>query len=163
MPYVAVVGPGDTADEVLLGTAYAVGCGVAARGAVLVCGGLGGVMAAACRGARAAGGITLGLLPGTDRSRANPWVAIAVPTGLGEARNVLVARSADVLVAVGGSWGTLSEVALACRAGTPVVSVHGWQVRDGADGPAAGITAVADAAGVLATLDTHLPADDHRS
>ena len=162
MLYVAVVGPGDGADDVLLATAYAVGSGVAARGAVLVCGGLGGVMAAACRGARAAGGLTLGLLPGSDRTAANPWVAIAVPTGLGEARNALVVRSADALVAVGGSWGTLSEVALACRAGTLVVAVHGWQVRDGDGAIPTGVTAVGDAAGVLAALDLRLTAGEHR-
>ncbi|HLZ39088.1 MAG TPA: TIGR00725 family protein [Mycobacteriales bacterium] len=157
MPYVAVVGPGDETDEVLLATAYAVGSGVAARGGVVVCGGLGGVMAAACRGARAAGGVTLGLLPGTDRSVANPWVVIAVPTGLGEARNAVVVRTADVLVAVGGRWGTLSEIALACRAGTPVVAVHGWRVDDGAGGPR-GVTVATDAANALGILDTLLAA-----
>src|SRR5512144_1945249 len=157
MPYVAVVGPGEATDEALLATAYAVGSGIAARGGVVVCGGLGGVMAAACRGARAAGGLTLGLLSGTDRSVANPWVVIAVPTGLGESRNALVARAADVLVAVGGSWGTLSEVALACRAGTPVVAVHGWRVDDGAGGPP-GVTVAADAADALGILDARLAA-----
>src|SRR5512144_753528 len=157
MPYVAVVGPGEATDEALLATAYAVGSGVAARGWVVVCGGLGGVMAAACRGARAAGGLTLGLLPGTDRAVANPWVVVTVPTGLGEARNAVVVRTADVVVAVGGSWGTLSEVALACRAGTPVVAVHGWRVEDGAGGPP-GVAVATDAAAALGIVDGLLAA-----
>ena len=82
---------------------------------MLVCGGLGGVMEAACRGARSRGGMTVGLLPGTDRDDANGWVVLALPTGLGEARNALVVRAADAVVAIGGGWGTLSEIALALR------------------------------------------------
>jgi uncharacterized protein (TIGR00725 family) len=92
----------------------------------VVCGGLGGVMAAACRGAKSAGGLTVGILPGEDRAAANPWVDVAIPTGLGEARNALVVRAADVVVAVGGEYGTLSEIALALRAGKPVVGVATW-------------------------------------
>jgi uncharacterized protein (TIGR00725 family) len=123
--YAAVVGPGTAAGEEEA-AGERIGAGLAAAGLVVVCGGLGGVMAAACRGARSAGGRTLGLLPGEDRSAANPWVEFAVPTGLGEARNVLVVRCADVVVAVGGGWGTLSEVALAVKRGLPVVAVGGW-------------------------------------
>src|SRR5664279_4606015 len=94
-PYIGVIGVGDVpADGELAQTAYAVGRALAGRGALVVCGGLGGVMAAACQGARSAGGTTLGLLPGLARAAANPWVDIVVPTGLGEARNVLVIRSA---------------------------------------------------------------------
>lgn len=104
-------------------TAYAVGAAVAAAESVLVCGGLGGVMAAACRGAREAGGTTLGLLPGLDRTAANRWVELAVPTGLGELRNGLVVRAADGVLVVGGGWGTLSEVAFARKAGRSVVIV----------------------------------------
>jgi uncharacterized protein (TIGR00725 family) len=103
-----------------------VGAGLARAGAILVCGGLGGVMAAACRGAKSAGGTTLGILPGDDRAAANEWVDVAVASGLGEARNALVVRAADALVAVGGEFGTLSEIALALKAGKPVVGLGTW-------------------------------------
>jgi uncharacterized protein (TIGR00725 family) len=105
-----------------------VGRAVAEAGAVLVCGGLGGVMEAACRGARAGGGLTVGILPGTARADANAHVDVAVPTGLGEGRNMLVVRAADALVAVGGEYGTLSEIALALQAGTPVVGIATWEL-----------------------------------
>lgn len=108
--------------------AEVVGAALASAGAVVVCGGLGGVMAAACRGARAAGGLTVGLLPGGDRSAANPWVEVAIPTGLGEARNALVVAAASVVVAIGGEYGTLSEIALALRSGRPVVGVRTWSL-----------------------------------
>ncbi len=135
-PYVAVVGPGDATAE-QEATAEAVGRGLAERGAVVVTGGLGGVMAGASRGARGAGGVTLGLLPGEERGDANRWVTVAVPTGLGELRNALVVRAADVLVAIGGGHGTLSEVALALKLGRRVVGVHTWEI--------AGIEVVPDA------------------
>lgn len=109
--------------------AEAVGRGLAESGATVVCGGLGGVMAAACRGAHAGGGLTVGILPGLDRTAANRWVDVAVPTGLGEARNVLVVRAADAVVAVGGGYGTLSEVAFALKTGTPVVGLHSWGIE----------------------------------
>lgn len=128
---VAVVGPGH-ATEAEESAARSVGRGLATAGAAVVCGGLGGVMAAACAGAREAGGTTIGILPGTDRAAANPHVQVVVPTGLGEARNVLVVRAADALVAVGGAYGTLSEIALALRAGLTVVGLGTWSlVRDG--------------------------------
>jgi uncharacterized protein (TIGR00725 family) len=114
---------------------------------VLVCGGLGGAMEAACEGAKAAGGTTVGILPGADRGAANPFVDIAVPTGLGEARNALVVRAADVLIAVGGGYGTLSEVALALRAGKPVIGLDTWGI-DGvrvASSPEEAVTAAFDA------------------
>ena len=133
-PNAAVIGPGDTADSTLLADAEAVGAGLARAGATIVCGGLGGVMAAAARGARSAGGQVIGMLPGVDPGAANEWVGVAVPTGLGQGRNLLVVRGARVVVAVGGSWGTLAEVALARRLDIPVVSLHGWTV----DGPGAG-------------------------
>ena len=89
-------------------------------------------MEAACRGAKAAGGTTLGILPGSNRSDANAFVDVAVATGLGEGRNALVVRTADVVVAVGGAYGTLSEIALALRAGIPVVGLHTWELaREG--------------------------------
>src|SRR3954452_12575073 len=118
-PYVAVVGPGD-ADAAAERDAEVAGRVLAEGGAVVVCGGLGGVMSAACRGAREAGGLTLGLLPGTDRAAGNPWLSVVVPTGMGELRNGLVVRASDALVAVGGGFGTLSEIALALKTGRPV-------------------------------------------
>lgn len=124
-PWIGVVGPGE-AGPAESERAEEVGAEIARAGAVLVCGGLGGVMAAACRGAVELGGLTVGLLPGEDRKAANEWVAVAVPTGLGEARNVLLVRAADALVAIGGGWGTLSEIALALRAGLPVVGIGSW-------------------------------------
>lgn len=111
-----------------MAAAETVGRGLAESGAIVVCGGLGGVMEAACRGAREAGGTAVGILPGTERSAANRWVDVAIPTGLGEARNALVVRAADVLIAVGGAYGTLSEVALALKAGKPVIGVSTWRL-----------------------------------
>lgn len=125
--YVAVVGSGDVnAQE--QEEAEAVGRELARRGAVLVCGGLGGVMEAACRGARAEGGTTVGILPGLDRADANEFVDVAVATGLGEARNALVVRAADALIAVGGGYGTLSEIALALKASKRVIGIDSWDV-----------------------------------
>jgi uncharacterized protein (TIGR00725 family) len=136
-PYIAVVGPG-SASEREQQDAEAVGRLLAEAGAVVVTGGLGGVMAAACRGAVGAGGMTLGILPGDRRTAANEWVTVALPTGLGELRNGLVVRTADAVVAVGGAYGTLSEVALALKTGIPVVGLDTWAI-DGierADTPA---------------------------
>jgi uncharacterized protein (TIGR00725 family) len=143
--HIAVIGPGEPADPAILAAAHAVGTGLARAGCVLVCGGLGGVMEAACRGAKQAGGRTLGLLPGTDRAAANPYIDIAVPTGLGEARNALVVRAADAVVAVGGGWGTLSEIALAMRTGVPVIALDSWTVSDGTGAAVIGPTTVGDA------------------
>ena len=109
--------------------AESVGRFVARSGAALVCGGLGGVMEAACRGARAEGGVTIGILPGLDRSAANPHVEVAIATGLGEARNALVVRAADCLIAVGGAYGTLSEIALALKTGKRVVGLKTWEIE----------------------------------
>ena len=142
-PYVAVVGPGE-ASPGQVAVAEEVGRLLALRGAVVVCGGLGGVMEAACRGARAGGGSSVGILPGGDRRAANAFVDVAIATGLGEARNALVVRAADVVVAVGGSWGTLSEIALALRAGKRVVGVGTWEVTRPEGAPAAGGGAAAD-------------------
>jgi len=128
--YVGVVGPSDAgADE--LADALVLGRGLAERGHVVVCGGLGGVMAAVSRGASESGGVVVGLLPGSSRSDANPHVTVAIPTGLGELRNGLLVRSSDVVVSVGGSWGTLSEVALAVRTGVPVIALNGWDLPPG--------------------------------
>ena len=127
-PYVAVVGAGGSVADGVLALAEAVGADLARRGAVVVTGGLGGVMEAACRGARAAGGTTLGILPGADRADANAYVDVAVATGMGELRNGLVVRCADGVIAVGGEYGTLSEIALALKAGTPVAGLATWQI-----------------------------------
>jgi uncharacterized protein (TIGR00725 family) len=138
-----VVGAGE-ASPVELELAEEAGAAVASAGCGLVCGGLGGVMEAACRGARSRGGLTVGLLPGLDRDAANGWVIVAVPTGLGEARNALVVRAADAVVAIGGGWGTLSEIALALKTGVPVTGVGTWEPSIGGS-PADGIVACADA------------------
>ena len=130
--YVGVVGPGDGATSDDLAVAREVGRLLAEAGAVVVCGGLGGVMAAACEGAVSAGGLTVGLLPGTDRAAANPHVTVALPTGLGELRNGLLVRCCDAVIGVSGSWGTLSELALARRTGVPVVLLGSWRVASAA-------------------------------
>jgi hypothetical protein len=127
-PYVAVVGPGEASPDELH-AAEEVGAGLAAAGAVVVTGGLGGVMEAACRGARSRRGRTVGILPGEDRDAANGWVEIAIATGVGELRNGLVVRAADAVVAIGDGYGTLSEVALALRLGRPVVGLGTWDVH----------------------------------
>lgn len=101
-------------------------------------------MEAACRGAKEAGGLTVGILPGTDRAAANAFVDVAIPTGLGEARNALVVRAADALVAVGGGYGTLSEIALALKAGKRVVGLDSWDIE--------GVIAAADPAGAVAAV-----------
>src|SRR3954470_9237398 len=129
--WIAIVGPG-SAEAPELEAAEEAGAAVAEAGAGAVCGGLGGVMEAACRGARSRGGLTLGLLPGLDREEANGWVVVAVPTGLGEARNALIVRAADAVVAIGGGWGTLSEIALAMKTGVPVVGVGTWELEHSA-------------------------------
>jgi uncharacterized protein (TIGR00725 family) len=146
---VAVVGRDDAGPEER-GVAEQVGRGLAEGGAVVVCGGLGGVMEAACRGAQAVGGTTLGILPGLDRREANPHVEVAIPTGLGEARNALVVRAADALVAVGGGYGTLSEIALALKTGKPVIGLGTWDLRGaevvGAGSPPEAVTAALSSA-----------------
>jgi uncharacterized protein (TIGR00725 family) len=103
-------------------------------------------MEAACRGAKEAGGTTVGILPGSDRSTANPFVDVAIATGLGEARNALVVRSADALIAIGGGYGTLSEVAFALKAGKRVAGLGTWDVE--------GVVAVDDAEAAVATVLT---------
>jgi len=125
---VGIIGAG-MADAELEQTAAEVGRRIAGQGWLLVCGGLGGVMAAACRGAREAGGTTVGILPGSDPAAANPDVDIPIATGFGEGRNVIIVRTADLLIAVGGEYGTLSEIAFALKAGKPVVGLGSWDIR----------------------------------
>jgi uncharacterized protein (TIGR00725 family) len=122
---ISVIGAGDCTPAEAA-QAEAVGRGVAARGAVLITGGLGGVMAAASKGARAAGGLVVGVLPTGRAEDANPHVDVALVTGMGDARNVIVAGSADAAIAVGGRLGTLSEIAFALKRGIPVVGLGSW-------------------------------------
>lgn len=149
--YVAVVGPGEEATAGDVAAASTVGRLLAERGVVVLTGGLGGVMAAASAAAAAAGGVVVGLLPGDRRGAANPDVTIAVPTGLGQARNAVVATAADGVLAVGGSWGTLSEIALARRMGRPVVTLGGWRLTD-AGGSAVELSRAASPEDAVATL-----------
>ncbi len=136
--HIAVVGPGDADDETCE-LAAEVGRLIATRGAVVVCGGLGGVMDAAARVAAERGGTSVGLLPGHDRGEASPHLTVAIATGLGEMRNTLLVNDGDAVIAVGCSWGTLSEIALAVRRRIPVVSLAGWSITGHAgvavDGP----------------------------
>jgi uncharacterized protein (TIGR00725 family) len=146
---IGVIG-GNEATTDVLETAYTVGLMVAARGHVLVCGGRGGVMREACRGAKAAGGVTVGILPGEDLSDANEYLDIPVVTGLGSGRNIIVARTANALIAIGGAYGTLSEIAFGLMLGRTVVGLGTWELRDSA-GREAPIVRVAGAeAAVLA-------------
>ncbi len=152
MTSVAVVGAASCSAQEEL-AAEELGRLLAQAGALVVTGGRGGVMAAACRGAVSCGGATLGLLPGESRDDANPWVEIAVPTGLGEGRNVLVVRAADAVVAVGGGYGTLSEIALALKLGRPVVGLGTWELRaPGSGEPDAGVRRAADPATAVALV-----------
>ncbi len=147
---IAVVGSGSCGpDDARL--AEEVGRRLAEVGALVVTGGLGGVMAAACRGAREAGGTTVGLLPGETRAEANDWVGVALPTGLGDGRNLLVVRAADAVIAIGGEYGTLSEIALALKGGRPVVGLGTWEVRrHGETGSDPGIWRADDPASAVA-------------
>ena len=125
--YVAVVGSGTATGE-LYERAREVGRLVAERGAVVVCGGLSGVMEATARGATETGGTALGILPDEDRGRANAYLSYSVATGAGHARNLAVVCSGDVVIAVGGEYGTLSEIGLALKVGRPVVALGSWDL-----------------------------------
>jgi uncharacterized protein (TIGR00725 family) len=125
---IAVCGPDPVPDGEVEARAEAVGRLIARAGAVLVCGGLGGVMEASCRGAAAEGGLTVGILPDLDRRRANPYLTYSIPTGMGEMRNTLLVRAADAVIAVAGEFGTLSEIAFALKTGVPVVGMDTWEL-----------------------------------
>ena len=127
---IAIIGAGQSSKGVAQ-IAESVGRELGKRGATLVCGGLGGVMEAACRGAKSEGGLTIGILPGFSRHEANPYVDIPIITGLGEARNIIVVRTAQAVIAVGGEYGTLSEIAYALKMGIPVVGLDTWQLAKG--------------------------------
>ena len=125
--FVAVIGGGQpSSQEAKL--AEEVGRQLAKQGAILVCGGLGGVMEAACRGASSEGGITIGILPGENRQVANPYVQIPIVTGIGHARNIAVVKSAQAVIAIGGSYGTLSEIGHALQSGIPVIGLNTWSL-----------------------------------
>jgi hypothetical protein len=125
--FIAVIGGSDpTSKEARL--AEEVGQELARQGAVLVCGGLGGVMEAACRGASAEGGITIGILPGENREAANPYVQIPIATSIGYARNAAVVKSAQAVIAIGGSYGTLTEIGFALQSGIPVIGLNTWTI-----------------------------------
>lgn len=145
--YVAVVGPADGARPTDLAHAEEAGRWLAEGGAVLLTGGHHGVMQAAARGARDAGGISIGLMPGHDRAAGAPEHTYLLPTGLGELRNGLIVRAADAVLAIGCSWGTLSEIALARRTRVPLVLVDAWDL------PADAGVVVADAEAAVAVID----------
>jgi len=125
---IGVLGGGTCSGEIEQ-LAEQVGEAIARRNAVLVCGGGGGVMAAACRGAKRAGGTTIGILPGRDASQANPHVDIPIVTGMGDARNIIIVRTAAVVIAIDGEFGTLSEIAFALKLNTPVIGLRTWDVH----------------------------------
>jgi uncharacterized protein (TIGR00725 family) len=125
--FIGVVGAGDCSEDICE-LAEEVGEGIAAAGAILVCGGMGGVMEAAARGAKKQGGITIGILPGVDKNQGNPHIDFPIVTGLGEGRNLLVVRNSDVLIAFPGKFGTLSEIAFALKLGKPVFGLSTWNV-----------------------------------
>jgi uncharacterized protein (TIGR00725 family) len=125
--FIGVIGGGEASAQITT-LAEEVGREIARRGAVLVCGGLGGVMEAACRGAAGGGGLTVGILPGEDRRAANPYIRIPVATGMGRARNVAVVRSCQAVIAVDGSYGTLSEIGHALQAGVPIIGLSTWSL-----------------------------------
>ena len=126
---IGVVGSGEE-DPELSRVAEELGAQIAGRGAVLVNGGLGGVMLASAKGSKRAGGLTVGILPGRDVKEANPYIDIPIPTGMGEMRNALVVRASMGIIAVGGGYGTLSEIALALKTGKPVVGINSWEVSE---------------------------------
>jgi uncharacterized protein (TIGR00725 family) len=156
-PQVAVSGGGSDSAPEALRIAEEVGRGLANAGAVVVCGGLGGVMDAAARGAAQAGGEVIGIVPGDDPAEANEHCTHVVATGIGHARNLAVVASADAVIAIAGEWGTLSEIAFARRLGRPVVTVGSWRVTGaGAMEAAPGIEAADDAAAAVDAALRHL-------
>lgn len=125
---IAVIG-GKDCDESLYQQAVEVGRLIARNGAILVCGGRGGVMEAVCKGASEAGGIAVGILPGDDIRDANSWVTVPIATGIGLARNSIIARTASAAIAIGGEYGTLSEIAYCFQFRIPVFTLHSWDIK----------------------------------
>jgi uncharacterized protein (TIGR00725 family) len=148
-PVIAVIGAGDSHTGVFE-LARAVGAEIAARGATLVCGGRGGVMAAAARGAREHGGHTIGILPTYDAKDANPYIEFVIATGMGQARNAIVVGSADAVIAMAGEGGTLSEIGLALKLGRPIIALDSWTHLENihrANTPAAAVALALDLCG----------------
>lgn len=127
-PVIAVIG-GRKASRALLGEAEKAGALIARKGATLICGGLGGIMEAASRGAQEEGGLTIGILPHDIGSPANPFIDVAIATGMGIGRNIIIARTADALIAIGGAYGTLSEIAFALQLEKPVIGIKTWEIK----------------------------------
>jgi uncharacterized protein (TIGR00725 family) len=150
---ISVIGASEASPEETA-LAEEVGRRLAEKGATIVCGGLTGVMEAACRGAAAANGLTIGILPGEDPTKANPYVKVPIVTGLGYARNAIVARTGRAVIAIGGAYGTLSEIAFACQSGIPVVGLKTWAfTRDGvADESVVRVDSPADAVDAALSL-----------
>lgn len=126
---IGVIGAANASEEEKR-TSEEVGFLIARRDCFLLCGGMGGVMEAACRGAKSAGGTTIGILPGSEPSSANRFIDIPIVTGMGEARNVIVAKSSHCIIAIGGSFGTLSEISFALKSGIPVIGLDTWDVSE---------------------------------
>lgn len=126
--YIAVIGPSDCSSAERE-AAFKIGAMLAARGSVLICGGGSGVMEAAAEGAHSENGVVIGILPGDEHAAGNPYLTCAIATGLGEARNAIIARTADAVIAVGGEYGTLSEIALAMKMGKKVILLNSWHLQ----------------------------------
>ena len=141
MIQISVCGPREATDDELA-NAREIGRRLAEHGAAVVCGGYSGVMAAVSEGAASAGGLVVGILSGRDRSGADQNLTVAIPTGLGDARNAVIALAGDAIIVVGGSWGTLSELGLAMREGKTVVQIGGWRLADKDGRPIEGVVYV---------------------
>jgi len=115
-------------NETIASIAYEVGQEVVRQGAVLICGGLGGVMEAASKGAKAAGGLTVGILPGSSAKDGNPYIDLTIVTDMGQARNIILVQSSDAVIAVSGAYGTLSEIAIALKLGVPCIGIQTWEI-----------------------------------
>ncbi len=126
---IAVIGTGESSPKAEK-IAKEVGCEIAKKKAILINGGLGGVMEASAKGAKSYGGTTIGILPGMNASDANPYIDIALPTGMGDMRNILIVRSANAIIAVNGSFGTLSELAIAIKLAKPVIGIDTWDISE---------------------------------
>ncbi|MBA7655904.1 hypothetical protein ES703_63815 [subsurface metagenome] len=153
--FIAVIGGGQCSKEEAK-LAEEVGRELARQGAILVCGGLGGVMEAACKGASSQGGVTIGILPGDSRQAANPYIQIPIVTGMGYARNITVVKSAQAVIAIGGNYGTLSEISHALQSGIPIIGLNTWSLsrngqQDNSIIPAQNPTEAVDKALELAT------------
>lgn len=151
--YVSVIGAG-TCDAATRTAAEEVGKLLAESGTVVITGGMTGVMEAACKGAKSAGGVTLGILPGLDRSAGNPYLDFSICTGIGHARNLAVAASGDAVIAVGGEFGTLSEIGLSLKTGKRVISLGSWEVSRRDSKPSEVISAASPAEAVQLALST---------